>query len=109
MERVRTIDQDSSLSSRAPFERTIELQDGVASDIQAFGYQTNGLAASGESAAADDPWCLFRQDLHLQGAESLSLVVHWKHTLSAIRLFDVIPGRQTRLIAEPDASRQRNK
>ncbi len=107
MERVRTIDQDSRLISRAPFERTIELQDGVASDLQAFGYQPDDSSTRGESAAANGPWCLLRQDLYLRGEDSLFLVVHWKHTLNAIRLFDVIPGGQTRLIAEPGDSQRR--
>jgi hypothetical protein len=107
MERVRTIDQDSRLTTRAPFERTIELQDGVASDLQAFGYQPNDSSTPGESASANGPWCLLRQDLYLRGEDSVFLVVHWKHTLKAIRLFDVIPGEQTRLIAGPGGSERR--
>jgi hypothetical protein len=109
IERVRTIDQDSRLTSRDPFERTIELQDGVASDIQAFGYQPDSSSATGDSTAANGPWCLLRQDIYLRGEDSLLLVIHWKHTLSAIRLFDVIPGDRTRLIAEPDASHRRTR
>src|SRR5215831_4869089 len=35
-EQVRTIDQDVRLPYRPPVDRTIELRDGVASDIQAF-------------------------------------------------------------------------
>jgi hypothetical protein len=105
-ERVRTIDQDSRLISRAPFERTIELQDGVASDLQAFGYQPDDSSAPGDSGAPNGPWCLLRQDLYLSGEDSLLLVIHWKHTLNAIRLFDVIPGGQTRVIAEPSASQR---
>jgi hypothetical protein len=95
-EQVRTIDHDSRLATRPPFERTIELQQGVASDIQAFGYQT---AKSPEPAAdhstSPDPWCLLRQDLYFNGEKSPFLVVHWKHSLSAIRLLDVIPGDHT--------------
>lgn len=108
IERVRTIDQDSRLVIRPPFERTIELQDGVASDIQAFGFQPDKSSSSG-SPEANGPWCLLRQDLHLPGEESFFLVIHWKHTLSAIRLFDVIPGVRTRLIAEPHAPERRTR
>lgn len=107
MERVRTIDQDSRLASRDPFERTIQLRDGVASDIQAFGYKVDNSSVSSESAAASGPWCVLRQDLYLRGQDSLFLVVHWKHTLSAIRLFDVIPGDGTRLVSAPDGSQRR--
>lgn len=105
-EHVRAIDQDSRLVTREPFERTINLDNGVASDIQAFGYQTDGSSPSQEPADPNGPWCLLRQDLYLEGQHALFLVLHWKHTLNAIRLFDVIPGDHTHLIAEPDASRR---
>lgn len=108
-ERVRTIDQDSRLVIRPPFERTIDLQDGVASDIQAFGYQPDNAPTSSEAAEAPGPWCLLRQDLYLRGDNALFLVIHWKHTLNAIRLFDVIPGDNTRLIAEPGSSTRKTK
>ena len=132
-EHVRTIDQDSRIVMREPFERTINLENGVASDIQAFGYQADGLSPSRESAGPNGPWCLLRQDLYIarqpsdawstaggnsdvlvkpsrsalpgccvgEGQDAPFLVLHWKHTLNAIRLFDVIPGDRTRLIAEP--------
>src|SRR5581483_2318639 len=41
-ERVRTIDQDERLKSRPPFECAIAVRDGIASDIQAFGYEQPG-------------------------------------------------------------------
>jgi hypothetical protein len=103
-EHVRAIDQDSRLVTREPFERTINLENGVASDIQAFGYQADGSSSSQESDGPNGPWCLLRQDLYLEGQEAIVLVLHWKHTLNAIRLFDVIPGERTRLIAERDAA-----
>src|SRR5260370_35719922 len=37
-EYVRTVDRDGRLRDRAPLERTIELERGVGSDLQAFGY-----------------------------------------------------------------------
>ena len=91
-ERVRAIDQDEALGARPPFDRAIELQNGVASDIQTFGY------IAGASSAADDasPWCLLRQDLFLDGDTAPFLVIHWKHTLSAIRILDIVTGRGTR-------------
>jgi hypothetical protein len=98
-EHVRTIDQDSRVSIRPPFDRTIELHGGVASDIQAFGYETDGLPPTGGPAAPPNgPWSLLRQDLYFGGDMMPFLVVHWKHTINAIRLLDVIPGDQTRLV-----------
>ncbi len=100
-ERVRTIDRDSRVNDRPPFERILELRGGLASDIQAFGYQPDASSAvQAEAAEPHEPWCLFRQDLYFDGRGVPFLVVHWKHTLSAIRILDIIPGDQTRLISE---------
>ena len=93
-EHVRTIDQDERLQNRAPFERAIELRQGIASDLQAFGYETGGSHAA-ESPVPTDPWCFLRQDLYFDGGSTPFLIVHWKHTLSAIRILDVIPGAHT--------------
>lgn len=98
-EHVRTIDQDHRLNVRAPFERLIKLQQGVASDIQAFGYETRPRAPF--SKLPDEhygPWCLLRQDLYFDGQAAPFLIVHWKHALSAIRILDIIPGDETRAI-----------
>ncbi len=98
-ERVRTIDRDSRLNDRPPYERTLRLEGGVASDIQAFGYEQD-TSGSGNAGGPEphEPWCLFRQDLYLDGAQAPFLVVHWKHMLSAIRILDVIPGDETQVI-----------
>lgn len=93
-EHVRTIDQDARLNARAPFDRTMELQQGVASDIQAFGYEAN-TPVSEPPPDNNDPWCLLRQDLYFEGGSSPFLIVHWKHALSAIRILDIIPGDRT--------------
>ncbi len=92
---VRTIDQDDRLKTRPPFESAIEVRDGVASDIQAFGYETAGSERHDDVGAAG-PWCLLRQDLYIDAESSPFLVVHWKHSLDEIRILDVIPGERTR-------------
>ena len=98
-ESVRTIDRDSRLGPRPPFERTLEIQAGVASDIQAFGYEANASpTVQIPSARAYEPWCLLRQDLYFDGQSAAFLVVHWKHTPRAISLLDVVPGDDTRWI-----------
>ena len=98
-ERVRTIDRDSRLDDRPPFERALPLQGGLASDIQAFGYEpVVSDAGNTEAPQPHEPWCLFRQDLYLDGESAPFLVIHWKHTLSAIRILDLIPGDQTQLV-----------
>jgi hypothetical protein len=102
-EDVRTIDQDSRLGARPPFKKAINFERGIASDIQAFGsYVNTGSSAHVSVPPVNDLWCFVRQDLYLDRAESPFLVVHWKQTLRQIRLLDLIPGEQTRLLSRPE-------
>ena len=79
-EYVRTIDRDSRAKDRPPFERALEVRSGVASDIQAFGYEpAAGTPLQPEAQQSPEPWCVFRQDLYLDGAGEAFLVIHWKH------------------------------
>lgn len=95
-EYVRTIDQDARLQTRPPFERTMELKQGIASDIQAFGYEeTASPSNTRRGPEPHGPWCFLRQDLYLREQPAPFLVVYWKHALSAIRILDIIPGDQT--------------
>lgn len=97
-ERVLTIDHDSRLDPRPPFEKQMAVEAGAASDIQAFGYNPENP----DPAASARPlplWCLLRQDLYLNEEPSAFLVVHWKHTFDGITLLDVIPGERTDLVS----------
>jgi hypothetical protein len=94
-ERVLTIDHDSRMSPRPPFERVMAVERAVASDIQAFGYNPDDPNTSPLAV-----WCLLRQDLYLNDQDTAFLIVHWKHTLNFISLVDVIPGDGTELISE---------
>ena len=99
-ERVLTIDHDSRLAPRPPFERVLVIERDVASDIQAFGYDRDDPQQAGPPARPFTLWCLLRQDLYLNEQSAAFLIVHWKHTFNFIRLVDVIPGDQTELIGE---------
>jgi hypothetical protein len=94
-EYVRSIDHSDSIATRPPFERVIQLQRGLASDIQVFGYEKSSARDGSQDAGPDKTWCLLRQDLYLKNQVNPFLVVHWKHTLSAIRVLDIIPGDGT--------------
>jgi hypothetical protein len=99
-ERVLTIDHDSRMSPRPPFEKSLTVERAVASDIQAFGYS---LDDPRQAASAEEPtavWCLLRQDLYLNDQSDAFLIVHWKHALDLISLVDVIPGEGTKLISK---------
>ena len=99
-EYVRNIDRDERLEPRPPFHRKVELHQGVASDIQAFGYKDSGFspmpATLPDSAS---PWYYFRQDLYLEADSAPFLIIHWKHALSAIRMLDIIPAGGTSLVS----------
>ena len=91
-ERVLTIDHDSRMDPRPPFEKLLALERDTVSDIQAFGYNP------GSTGQRPLPvWCLLRQDLFLNDQPATFLTVHWKHTFDAISLLDVIPGDRTEL------------
>jgi hypothetical protein len=97
-ERVLTIDHDSRIDPRPPFDRLLAVQRETASDIQAFGYTPD---TPPPSAPGDKPlalWCLVRQDLFLNEQPAAFLIVHWKHTFDAIHLLDVIPGDRSELV-----------
>jgi hypothetical protein len=99
-ERVLTIDHDSRISPRAPFERVLAVERAVASDIQAFGYDADDVEQATRNAELLAAWYLVRQDLYLNDQATAFLIVHWKHTLNFISLLDVIPGDGTELIGE---------
>ena len=99
-ERVLTIDHDSRIRPRAPFERVLAVERAAVSDIQAFGYNTQDAGETASDAGRLAVWYLVRQDLYLNDQTTAFLVVHWKHTLDVISLLDVIPGDGTRVIAD---------
>jgi hypothetical protein len=97
-ERVLTIDHDSRMSPRPPFEKALTVEREVASDIQAFGYSLDDPQQAVSAEEPDAVWCLLRQDLYLNDQSNAFLIVHWKHALDLISLVDVIPGEGTKLI-----------
>lgn len=98
-ERVLTIDHDSRIPPRAPFERVLAVERSVVSDIQAFGYDAQETEqTAGPDSDQPAVWYLVRQDLYLNDLTTAFLVVHWKHTLELISLLDLIPGNGTRQI-----------
>ena len=97
-ERVVTIDNDSRMNPPPPFERVLNVEREVVSDIQAFGYNPNDPQQAAFSTKPLAAWRLLRQDLYLNGQPTAFLIVHWKHTLDFISLVDVIPGDGTERI-----------
>jgi hypothetical protein len=97
-ERVLIIDNDSGLSPPPPFERVLAVEREMASDIQAFGYDPDDPQQTAFRSKPPAAWRILRQNLYLNGQTTAFLIVHWKHTLEAISLVDVIPGDDTEWI-----------
>jgi len=97
-ERVLTIDRDSRMDLRPPFEKVLPLNREVVSDIQAFGYDRDDPKQRESDATL--VWCLLRQDLYLNDQTTAFLILHWKHTVDFITLVDLIPGDRTQSISE---------
>jgi hypothetical protein len=97
-ERVLTIDHDTRIDPRPPFERLLAVQRETVSDIQAFGYTPDNPQPSAPDDKPLTLWCLVRQDLFLNEQPAAFLIVHWKHTFDAIHLLDIIPGDRTELV-----------
>jgi hypothetical protein len=98
-ERVFTIDHDSRMSPRPPFERDVKIERETASDIQAFGYDRDHPPAGAPSGKPSAVWSLLHQDLYLGDQTAPFLIVHWKHTLDLVSLLDVIPGEHTKVVS----------
>jgi hypothetical protein len=94
-ERVITIDNDSRMIARPPFERLLAVEREVVSDIQVFGYNPDDPQQASFFKKPLAAWRLLRQDLYLGGQSTAFLIVHWKHALDVINLVDVIPGDGT--------------
>ncbi len=99
-ERVLTIDHDTRISPRAPFERALAIERAIVSDIQAFGYNPDDAEQGTPSANLLAVWYMVRRDLYLNDQATAFLIVHWRHSLNLISLLDVIPGDGTELISE---------
>jgi hypothetical protein len=102
-ERVLTIDHDSRISPRAPFERVLTVERAVVSDIQAFGYKADDAEQATRNAELPAMWYLVRQDLYMNDQATAFLIVHWKHTLNFISLLDVNPREHRRRTTPPGA------
>jgi hypothetical protein len=94
-ESVVTIDHAPQMNPRPTFEKVLSIEKGFASDIQAFGYNSDDQASAVLPLAL---WCLLRQDLYLNDQPEPFLIVHWKHTFDSITVVDVIPGNETQLL-----------
>ena len=89
-ERVKVIDQEEHMPEQPPFTKSVNVVNGVASDVQLFGH-----AKGNAGPDANALWLISRQELFLNDERTPFLVLHWRHSVERIILIDVIPGTGT--------------
>jgi hypothetical protein len=94
-ERVTLIRQSKGLPDRDVFNTTVPIVQGIASDLQAWGYDEDGLPAAEAKVNREQfmtSWREFRQELFLgDGGDKPFAVLIWKHTAN---LIEVAPETQ---------------
>jgi len=89
-EHVTVMAQSEGLQERPPFSKTVELVNGVGSDLQVFGYDEAEVVESerirARLEARQTIWRLFRQALYIDGEEEPFAVVEWRHAVDGIRI-----------------------
>ena len=88
-ERVTVIDQHSSLLPWQPLERSVSSVAGVATDIQLFGYDEEGMDPAARRRGREDSsqaWRLYRQELYIDDEAAPLAVLEWRHTIRSIEL-----------------------
>jgi len=78
-ERVRQIDHSAGIAERAEFNKALPLQEGMATDIQAFGFDDATPGALGDFETC-------RQELFLGESTVPFAVLTWKRTLKSIEI-----------------------
>lgn len=88
-ERVVLLGQSEGLPDRPVFHKTVKLVNGVASDLQLFGYDEDALPESDRAAAREQAkgfYRRFRQELFLDDQREPFAVLEWTHKVDQIAL-----------------------
>lgn len=88
-EKVTLLGQSEDLPAWSPFHKKVSFVQGVASDLQLFGYDEEPIAEEHRVPLRDASrtcWRRFRQELFLDGASQPFAVLEWTHTIAGIRL-----------------------
>ena len=92
-EYVTTMAQSGNLPDRPPFSKTIELANGIGSDVQVFGYDESDVKDSDRIRtrrhATQTTWRVYRQELYMNRDLNPFAIVEWKHTLDRISVVRV--------------------
>src|SRR5262249_46541328 len=87
---VTGVSQSDDLNERPLYTREQPLIRGLATDIQAFGYDESGVSEPARAAVRAESlqrmWRVYRQELFLNSDSEPFAVVEWKHTLDQIEV-----------------------
>lgn len=88
-EKVESLGQSEDVPPRATFHKTVKLVQGVASDLQLFGYDETAIPVAERPAvreASKGTWRKFRQLLFLDGAQTPFALIEWTHRIYGIQM-----------------------
>jgi hypothetical protein len=88
-ERVVLIDKSPGAPNRPTFTKSVRFLNGIASDIQLFGYDEDDIAPTERAQSREDArrdWTYFRQELYWNRQRQPFAVIDWLHTIDSIRL-----------------------
>jgi hypothetical protein len=92
-EHVTVVAQSHGLPGRPPFSKTIELANGIGSDLQVFGYDEADVKESDRirmrHKARQTMWRLYRQTLYVDSEPNPFAIVEWKHTVDRISVLQI--------------------
>lgn len=86
---VTLVAQSDGLPDRKQFVQTVPLVNGVASDVQIFGYDEKAIPKKDRLLQRDrskESWRRFRQELFLDGDSEPFAVLEWTHRTTDIRM-----------------------
>lgn len=94
-EQVTLLAQSPQLPPAAPVSVTAQLVNGIASDIQLFGFDEASLGETErerERRAWKPLWKLYRQELFLDRQSVPFAVIEWRHSVSGISIVSALQG-----------------
>ena len=95
-ERVVLIDKSPEVPDRQVFQKVAAVLNGVASDIQLYGYDEARVPEHrrAESRAEVRPyWMRLRQELYWNDEDQPFAAIEWRHSIDEVRLLCVGTGR----------------
>jgi hypothetical protein len=92
-EHVTVMAQSDNLPHRPPFSKTIDLANGIGSDVQVFGYDESDVKKSDRIRtrrhATQTSWRVYRQELYIDREFNPFAIVEWKYTVDRISVVRV--------------------